>query len=318
MNQASDQTLLSRNMKRKAWGDKISRWLFLIFALLSSSIIVVIVIFIFYKGITPFLTTYTIEGNNYHVSLFNFIFGLTWFEPPISYGVGFAVIDTLYIVLLALIIAVPISVLTALFIARIAHPKLGSIVNYVVELLASIPSVIFGLFGMGFIAPIVRDFAMAFGQQTAGGLSILTTVIVLSMMIMPTITMFAITAIKSVNPTLIAGSLALGASLTQTNFKVVLKAARSGIFAGIVLGTGRALGEATAVSMVIGNAGSGPTFGLFDRSRTLTSTMLLGFNETVGVDYDIRFSVGIILIALILFSNLLLNYLKKKLGGNIL
>ena len=111
------------------------------------------------------------------------------------------------------------------------------------------------------------------------------------------------------------GSLALGASRTQTNFKVVLSAAKSGIFAGLVLGLGRAFGEATAVSMVAGNAMTGPTWNLFDITRTLTSTMLSGLKETTGLDYDIRFSVGIILMIIVLLTNLAIQYIKRKIGG---
>jgi len=107
--------------------------------------------------------------------------------------------------------------------------------------------------------------------------------------------------------------LALGTSEAQTNFRIVIPSAKGGSFSGIILGVGRALGEATAVSMVAGNAGSGPTFDLFDTTRTLTSTMLLGLKETTGLDYDIRFSVGIVLIIIIIVTNIILNRFKKRL-----
>jgi phosphate transport system permease protein len=142
----------------------------------------------------------------------------------------------------------------------------------------------------------------------------MSTVLVLAIMILPTITMLSVTSINAVNKNIIHGSLALGASPTQTNFKVVLTSAKSGIFSGIILGVGRALGEATAISMVIGNRGNGPTFNLFDTSRTLTSTMLMGLKETTGLDYDIRFSVGIVLIIIILLTNLILNIIKSRIG----
>ena len=135
------------------------------------------------------------------------------------------------------------------------------------------------------------------------------------MMIIPTITLISITSIKSVKEDYIKGSLALGASPTQTNFKVVLTSAKSGIFSGIILGVGRALGEATAVTMVAGNATSGPTFNLFDITRTLTSTMLANIKETSGLSYDIRFSVGIFLILIILVTNLILNFIRKRIGN---
>ena len=109
--------------------------------------------------------------------------------------------------------------------------------------------------------------------------------------------------------------MALGATKTQTNFKVVLTSAKSGIFAGAILGLGRAFGEATAVSMVAGNKLYGPTFNLFDITRTLTSTMLAGLKETSGLDYDIRFSVGIVLLVVIFVSNFILNKVKDKVGN---
>lgn len=110
----------------------------------------------------------------------------------------------------------------------------------------------------------------------------------------------------------INASLALGATKAQTDFKIVIGGAKSGIFSAMILGIGRALGEATAVSMVCGNAAEGPVFNLFGITRTLTSTMMLGLHETTGVDYDIRFTVGIVLIVLILGVNLGLNKLRKK------
>lgn len=108
--------------------------------------------------------------------------------------------------------------------------------------------------------------------------------------------------------------MALGATTTQTNFRVVLTSAKSGIFAGLILGLGRAFGEATAVSMVAGNAMIGPTLNPFDTTRTLTSTMLAGLKETQGLDYDIRFSVGIVLMAVILLTNLGIHYVKDRIG----
>nr|MDA3932014.1 ABC transporter permease subunit [Mycoplasmatota bacterium] len=110
-------------------------------------------------------------------------------------------------------------------------------------------------------------------------------------------------------------SLALGATKTQTNFKVVLTSAKSGIFTAAILGVGRALGEATAVSLVAGNARSGPSFGFFETTATLTSTMLQGLKETIGLDYDIRFSVGIVLMVVIVLTNAILNFVKRRIGN---
>lgn len=167
---------------------------------------------------------------------------------------------------------------------------------------------------MGIVTDWTKELAKIFNYQSAGGLSNLTVVLVLTMMSIPTITMLSITSLKAVNKNLISASLALGASNSETNFKVVLTSAKSGIFAGLILGVNRALGEATAVTMVCGNAGTGPTFNIFSTTRTLTSTMLTGMSDASGLNYDIRFSVGIILIFIIIGSNLLLKFANRKLS----
>jgi len=301
-------------IKKKTKIDEAVHGVLFVITLLCASIIVFIVLFIIIKGSSPFLKSYSIGGNLYKVNLWTFLIGNEWYVYPAKYGVGFIIIDTFFVVFLSLLIAVPISVLTALFISRIAPKVIGKTLSYVIELLASIPSIIYGLFGRAKITQGVKWVSSFFGYQSAGGISALSTVIVLAIMILPTITLLSLTAINAVRDDIIKGSLALGASPTQTNFKLVLRGAKSGIFSGIILGVGRALGEATAVSMVAGNAGTGPSFNLFDTTRTLTSTMLLGLNETSGLDYDIRFSVGIILIIMILLTNLLLNLVKRSIG----
>jgi phosphate transport system permease protein len=239
---------------------------------------------------------------------------MTWYQPPNVYGIFFVIINTLYVVFLATLLAAPISVLTALFIGRMTNRTVGGVLQTGIELLAAIPSVVFGVFGLGMVNAFVMWLAETFGRQTAGGISTLSSVFVLGMMIMPTITMMSLSAINAVDREVENNSLALGASKIQTYFRITLRASASGIISGIVLGVGRALGEATAVSMVAGNAGSGPTFDLFDTTRTMTSTMLLGLKETTGLDYDIRFSVGVMLIVMILVSNMVLSYVKKKAG----
>ena len=303
-----------KKIKRKTTIDKIVKGIFLGITMISSSIIVIIVVFIFIKGISPFVKDYLISGESYRVNLWSFLTGSTWFKSPNIYRAGFIVINTIYIVFLSLLIAVPISVLTALFISKIAPKAVATVISYVVDILASIPSIIYGLFGVGVITKLVKTISSWFNYQSAGGLSTLSTVLVLALMIIPTITMISLTSINAVRRDLINGSLALGASTTQTNFKVVLVSAKSGIFSGIILGVGRALGEATAVSLVAGNNEVGPIFNLFETTRTLTSTMLLGLKETTGLDYDIRFSIGILLIIVILVTNILLNYIKKRIG----
>ena len=283
-----------KNTSKKSLIDKFTRFVFLSMTILSASFILIIIIFITREGIKPFISD---NGGLGPVNLVRFLMGTTWLRGTAFqsnlYGVGFIIINTLYISFLSLLIALPIGVLTALFIAKIAHKKIGAFLRTVVELLAAIPSIVYGLFGSGVILVFVYNLAKIFGVQSKGGNSVLATVLVLSLMILPTITALSEVAIRSVNKDIELGSLALGATKTQTNFKVVLTSAKSGIFASAILGIGRALGEATAVSLVAGNARSGPTLDFFETTSTLTSTMLQGLKETLGLDYDIRFSVGI-------------------------
>ncbi|MBN2505021.1 MAG: phosphate ABC transporter permease subunit PstC [Bacilli bacterium] len=296
---------------RKHRIDKLVKLSLMIPTVISASFVVFIVVFVTKRGVSPFLVS---QYGDLRVGILPFLTGTTWFVPPNVYGIMFVTINTLYLVILAALISVPVSVLSALFIARMTNRIFSTFFKTIIELLAAVPSIIYGVFGLGIITKFVISVAEVFNTQTAGGISALSTVLVLAIMIFPTITLLSITAINAVDRDLEKGSLALGASKIQTFFRVTLLSAKSGIFTGIILGIGRALGEATAVSMVAGNSGSGPSFDLFATTRTLTSTMLLGLKETTGIDYDIRFSVGVVLIFVIIASNLLLNHFKNKIG----
>lgn len=290
--------------------DSFFRLLFRLAGLISAIFIVLIFIFILNKGIRVFLPGYEYGQQD----LGAFLTGLVWRQDSAVYGVLFIVINTLISSIGATLISFPLSVLSALFIVKIAPKRLSEIMTTIVELLAAIPSVVYGVFASGVIVSLVDGLAKTLGYRSWGGNSLLAVILLLAIMIYPTITMLSIAAIRAVPKALEHGSLALGASPTQTNFKVVLVSAKSGIFAGLILGLGRAFGEATAVSMVAGNKMFGPTTNLFDITRTLTSTMLAGLKETTGLDYDIRFSVGIILMILILITNYLINRVKARIG----
>lgn len=295
--------------------DTIVQQLLKALAILSGSFIFIVAGVILIKGLTPFITD---NGGLGSVNAWKFLTGDTWligntFQSNL-YSVGFIIIQTLYVVTLSLLISFPVGVLTALFIAKIAPKKLAESLRTVVEILASIPSIIYGLFGAGFILKIVYDFSAILGYQSKGGNSVLSTIIILALMTIPTITTISEVAIRSVDKSLVEGSLALGATETQTNFKVVLSAAKSGIFTSAILGVGRALGEATAISLVAGSRRAGLSFNILDTTSTLTTTMLEGMKDSAGIDYDIRFSVGIVLMAVILLVNFTLNYIKKKVG----
>ncbi|HHW79296.1 MAG TPA: phosphate ABC transporter permease subunit PstC [Acholeplasmataceae bacterium] len=300
--------LVKKNTNKRI--DGIVQKLLALTAILSALFILIIIMIVAVRGLRPFFSEYGDVGK---INFFKFVTGTRYYAP--EYRIGYVIINTLYIVFLSIIVSAPISILTALFIAKMAPKRIGNFLATIVEVLAAIPSIIYGVFGSGYVVVLVRNFAAKFGIVTAGGLSTLSTVIVLSMMIMPTITMLSVTAIRSVPKDMEHGSLALGASHTQTMFSISLNAARPGIFAGIILGVGRALGEATAVTMVAGNRGDGPTFSLFETTRTLTSTILTGIHETSDpLEYDIRFSIGLILIVVILITNITLNVVKKRLG----
>jgi phosphate transport system permease protein len=296
--------------KRKYFIDALFKLIFRLAGLISAIFIILIFVFILEKGIRVFLPGYEYGQQNF----FEFLTGLQWRQDIGSYGVGFIVINTLVTSLGATLISFPLSVLSALFIVKIAPKKLSEVMATVVELLAAIPSVVYGVFASGIIVQIVQTLADTLGYRSWGGNSMLAVILLLAIMIYPTITMLSIAAIRAVPKELEHGSLALGASPTQTNFKVVLTSAKSGIFAGLILGLGRAFGEATAVSMVAGNKMFGPTTNIFDITRTLTSTMLAGLKETTGLDYDIRFSVGIVLMIIILVTNYVINRVKARIG----
>lgn len=302
---------------RRDFTDKFFRNLFLIAGIIAAIMIVIIFVFVGAKGIAPFLPGYSQAGKLQQQNILKFLSGMTWRpdqNPPI-YGVLFIIINTLVTAFLAALLSFPISVLSALFIVKVSPKKLRPVFTTIVELLAAIPSVVYGVFAAANITTIVDKLAGLFGQTTHGGLATLSVALLLAIMIYPTITSISINAIAAVDKNLELGSYALGASNTQTNFKVVLSAAKSGIFAGLILGLGRAFGEATAVSMVAGNAMTGPNLNPFDLTRTLTSTMLSGLHETTGLDYDIRFSVGIVLMIIVLLTNISIQLVKKNIGG---
>lgn len=288
--------------------DKIMKKVFMLAAIFASISVLFIIFFIFIKAIQPFLPNYEFG----QVDLISFIFGNTYRSDQGVYQIGFIIFNTIIISLGAILLSTPISIISALFVSKVAPKNLKRVLTYSIELLASIPSVIYGVFAYGSITILVSNLAGVLGFHTIQGLSMLSTILTLAIMIFPTITLISITSINSVSKTVEEASLALGASKMQTNYKVVLRCAKEGIFSGIILGLGRSFGEATAISMVIGNALVGPTFNLFDPSRTLTSTILVGLKETSGLDYDIRFSIGFVLLLIILLSNLALNMIKRR------
>lgn len=299
--------------ERKRLLDTIVKYFFLSLALLCASFVIFIAVFIAYKGIYPFFHDYSlVEGEFLHQDVALFFTNTRWLYNG-NGGMFFLLLTTLCTTFLSLFLSVPTSIFTALLIVRIVPKQMKTFLQSAVDLLASIPSVIYGLFASGVICPMIASL----GIETFGGRSILAGVIVLSLMEIPTMTTLSINAMEAVDERLIASSIALGASKAQTNFKIVIGTASSGIFAGVILGVGRALGEATAIQMVIGNSSLGTNFyNVFAPGNTLTSAMLSGIGEAAGIGYDVRFSLGLVLIVVILLTSTLLNAIKRKMNSN--
>ncbi len=229
------------------------------------------------------------------------------YDGMVYFAAGFMVVNTLWTSFLAVIIALPISVLTAIFITRVAPRNLRSIFFVVLSILAAIPSVIYGTFGSKAIDSII----MILFHTNSG--SLLTIVVTLAFMIMPTITLITVSSINSVDDKMEKSSLALGATRNQTSFHITIRAASTGILTATILGVGRALGEATAVSMISTDPYTGPTFDLFSNIRLLTATMLKGYNEMSpgSIQEASMFAMAILLVLTILIVFLTLRYAQK-------
>ena len=293
------------NVNRKNNGkyiiESISKGVFLASALIAVISLVVIIGFVFYKGLTPFI--------NKGYSFSDFFFGTKWVPSSDKYGVMPMVIASILGTLGSLIVGVPIGILTAIFIAEIAPRRVGRIISGAVELLAGIPSVLYGLFGLVVIVPwIMNTFNLPKGQ------SLLAIIIVLSIMMLPTIVTVSETAIRAVSKSYKEGSLALGASQIETTFKVVVPAAKSGILAAVVLGIGRAIGETMAIILVAGNSPIIPT-SIMDSVRPLTTNIALEMGYAFGTHQEMLFATGVVLFTFILILNLVLNKLSNKAGN---
>ena len=207
----------------------------------------------------------------------------------------------------AIVIGVPVGLLTAIFLAKVAPPKLAAVIRTAVQLLAGIPSVVYGLVGMIVLVPAIRR---AFGLGS--GACLLAAILVLTVMVLPSIINVAETALQAVPREYEEASLALGATETETYFRVSLPAARSGVAAAVVLGVGRAIGEAMAIIMVAGNVANMP--GLFTSVRFLTTGIISGMSDAaVGSLYQqALFSIGLVLFLFIMLINVLLNVCIKR------
>lgn len=241
----------------------------------------------------------------------NFLFGTTWAPTAASpsFGILPMILSSILGTIGALLVGVPIGVLAAIFLANVATPKVAGLVRPVVELLAGIPSVVYGLLGMVVVVPAV---AKIFATQTQynGGATLMSAILVLSVMVLPTIISVSETALRAVPEEYEAASLALGATKAQTIVRVLLPAAKSGVTAGIVLGVGRAIGEAMAILMVSGNVVNMP--GLFTSVRFLTTGIVSEMGYAEGLHREALFAIGLVLFVFILLINIGLYFFVKK------
>ena len=241
------------------------------------------------------------------IGLTHFLFGTEWSstaaEP--SYGILPFILSSFYGTFGAILIGVPLGILCAVFLAKIAGKRTASFVSGAVSLMSGIPSVVYGLVGMIIIVPTVRE---VFGLPD--GANLFSAILVLAVMILPSVISVSETAIRAVPKEYEEASLALGATKTETIFKVTLPAAKSGILASVVLGIGRAIGEAMAVMMVAGNVANMP--GLFKSVRFLTTAVASEMSYSSGLQRQALFSVALVLFVFILGINLVLNLIVKK------
>ena len=241
------------------------------------------------------------------IGVFRFLFGTVWkptAESPL-YGILPFLLTSVYGMLGAILLGVPLGVLCAVHLAKMLPKRVSDIFSAAVELLSGIPSVVYGLVGMILIVPLVRSVF-----SLPDGANLFSAILVLTVMILPTVISVSKTAIEAVPAEYEEGSLALGATKTETVFKVVVPAARSGILSSIVLGMGRAVGEAMAVMMVSGNVANMP--GIFKSVRFLTTAVASEMSYSSGLHRQALFSVALVLFLFILLINLALNAVKKK------
>lgn len=281
-------------MKNK-YIEQTMRFVFLAAACVSIAATITICIFLFANGVSAMLK----------IGLKNFIFGLKW-KPSIDlYGIFPMIVGSITVTLGALILGVPLGLFTAVFLARYCPKKIYNFFESGVKLLAGIPSVVYGFFGLTVIVPAIRNI---FGGN---GTSILAASIVLAIMILPTIISVSESSIRAVPSLYFEGSLALGACKERSIFLVELKAAKSGIMAGIILGVGRAVGETMAVIMVAGNQAILPR-SLVKGIRTLTANIVLEMGYAADLHRDALIATSVILFIFILIINLCFSLLKEK------
>ena len=289
--------------------ERLARALLLICAVVAIFAVCAITFYLFAKGL-PAL---------HRVGVGELLFGTIWkptaAEP--SFGIAYIILSSIVGTALSVLVGVPVGLLTAVFLTEVSSKHLSAFVQPAVELLAAIPSVIYGLLGMMLLNPVLFKlekiiFAGSTTHQYTGGADLLAAVIVLAIMILPTVISVSASAIRAVPAQLRAASLALGASKMQTIWGVTVPAAKSGILTGVVLGIGRALGEAMAINMVAGGSVNLPL--PFNSVRFLTTQLVSEMGYAEGIHRQVLFTVGLVLYLFIMIVNLVLQRLRRE-GG---
>ena len=275
--------------------EKVMKLLFFLTALVSIAAVILICIFLFASGIPAIK----------EIGVFKFLLGTRWKPANNLYGILPMIVGSLYVTAGALVIGVPIGILTAVFMARFAPKSIYAPLKAAVNLMAGIPSVVYGFFGLVVLVPFIRE---TFGGR---GMSVLTASVLLGLMILPTVISVSETSIRAVPESYYEGGLALGASHERSVFFTVLPAAKSGIFAGVVLGIGRAVGETMAVMMVAGNQAVIPG-SMLSGVRTLTTNIVLEMGYSTDLHREALIGTAVVLFVFILIINLSLSLFKRR------
>ncbi|MGN0629130.1 MAG: phosphate ABC transporter permease subunit PstC [Oscillospiraceae bacterium] len=278
----------------KNFKEKAMQVVFLLSACVSIAAVVLICLFLFVKGLPAIA----------EIGVFDFLLGTEWRPSNNIFGILPMIIGSIYVTAGALLIGVPIGILTAVFMARFCPKPLYKIMKPAINLMAGIPSVVYGFFGLVVLVPFVRD------NIGGRGMSMLTASILLGLMILPTIISVAESSIRAVPQSYYEGGLALGASHERSVFSAVVPAAKSGIFAGVVLGVGRAIGETMAVKMVAGNQTLIPEK-LTDGVRTLTANIVMEMGYATDLHREALIATAVVLFIFILIINLSFSLLKR-------
>ena len=287
--------------------EAVARALLLICAVAALFAVCAITFYMFAKGL-PALGK---------VGVTELLFGTVW-KPTAAepqFGIAYIILSSIVGTAFSVLLGVPVGLMTAVFLTEVSGRRMAAVVQPAVELLAAIPSVIYGLVGMMVLNPAMYKleklvFAGSSTHQFTGGANVLSAVIVLAIMILPTVISVSASSLRAVPDSMRAASLALGASKMQTVFRVTIPAARSGILTGAVLGIGRALGEAMAINMVAGGSVNLPL--PFNSVRFLTTQLVSEMSYAEGTHRQVLFTVGLVLYLFILAVNLVLLKLRRK------